>query len=170
MSLNPAISTPLETDFRPFDAFFSSPDDSNFFDTTTFLDPGYLDSSPTSPVDDLTFSPPSFFADDSGTENDDFQFLLSSYDTEDSCPLGKRKRGFGSCVNHAAEPTLVLPSILDDTPGEEGSSEGVQVKPFELSDDPCILQVGHPMHVCCRGPPGMSDGVVYSTIENCAPV
>ena len=177
MSLNPALSIPFESGFGPSDDIFSLPEDSDFFDTNTFLEPGSPDISLTSSVDKLAdlFSPSSFFADDSGNEYDDIQLLLSS-DTDAFCPLGRRKRdSSGSCgwseapASQAPLPNLVLPSVidLDLNPGAGGSSEGAGTATGDFGGDPCIAQVGYPVHVCCRGPPGAHVGIIYSTIENC---
>lgn len=175
MSLNPTLSVPLETDFSLDPDMFASSGDFNFFDTTTSLEPGSSDYSLMSPVDDFAdlFSAPSLFADDSGNENQDIQ-LLSSSDSQTSCPLGRRKRDSRTCnpleaPSPGASPILTFPSLMDNGPGQEGSTEKSQVAPLEnFNIDPCLATVEYPMHVCCKGPPGPSRGGVYITIENCA--
>lgn len=174
MSLKPTLSIPLEAGFSPATDMSSLSEDPDPFDAMMFLEPDSQDISLTSPTDDLTnlFSPSSFFA-DTGTENEDLQLLLSSDDSGAFCPLGKRKRDSGYCgsseaPSSAAPPTLVLPSILDNFPGQEGNSEGAGVATSELGGDPCLVQVGYPTHLCCRGPPGYRVGLVYEAVENCA--
>ena len=178
-SLSPTLSIPLEPGLSPSADMFSWSGDSDFFEPTTFLEPSSPDNSLTSNLDDFPdpSSPLSFFAENGGNQDDDLQSLLSSTDTSTFCPLGKRKRGSpGSCdSSEAPPPTLTLPNSLDtifdtilNTPlGTEGDSEGAGVTTGEVGNDPCAIQVGYPVHVCCRGPPGLRVGTIYSTIENC---
>lgn len=172
MWLNPALSIPFGSGFSPSDDLFSLPEDSDFFNTNTFLEPGSPEISFTSSADNLAdlFLPSSFFAENDGNENGDFELLLSS-DTDAFCPLGRRKRDSPrSCGwSEAPLPNLALPSVidLDLNPGQEGSTEGAGTATGDFGGDPCLAQVGYPVHVCCRGPPGRHVGIIFETIENC---
>lgn len=167
MSLNFTHAIPLQTDDEPAADILSSFENLNLFDATESLEPDPQDDSLLSPAEDLVnyFAPTSFIADDNGNNiNDDMQLLSSESDT--SCPVEKRKRNTGVCSPSAAPPNLAAPNILDSPGWEEGSP--TKVDPFEgLGDDPCILRVGYPIHVCCRGPWGQYLGGEYLTIENC---
>lgn len=172
MSLKPTVSIPLDLGLNPSTDIFSWSGDSDLFDSTTFSEPGSPDISLASPTDDFTdlFSPSSFLAENSGNENDDLQFLLSSTDTGTFCPLRKSKRDpSGYCGSSEAPPsTLAIPSIIDNPPGqEEGSSAGAGVTTGGVGNDPCAIQIGFPVHVCCGGPQGARSGAIYATIENC---
>lgn len=87
------------------------------------------------------------------------------------CPLGKRRRDTpASCSSSEVPlPNLAIPNIIDTGLGQEGSAEGLGTMNGDLNNDPCAIQVGYPVHVCCNGPPGRRNGEVYESINNRRP-
>ena len=163
-----AFAKPLQIDDTIATDIFSSFENPNLFDATTSLEPDPQDDSFLSPVEypaHNSFST-SLMADDNGNiVNDDSRFLLSA-ELDTSCPAEKKKRDTGVCNSLAKPREPQLPDILDLAGWGEGTQ--TEANPFEgLGDDPCILRIGYPTHVCCRGPRGQLIAGEYLTIDNC---
>lgn len=169
MLLNFTLGIPLQINDELAADMFSLFENPNLSDATTSLESDPQDVSLLSPVEDLTnhFDPTSFIGDNNGNDiNGAISLLLSSSEFDTSCPAEKRKRNAGLCSSSREAPNLGNPDVLDTSGWQEGSQ--TKANPFEgLGDDPCILRVGYPIHVCCRGPTGQLVAGEYLTIENC---